>query len=99
MSDRTVKVRLEADISDFVTDIGVKAVAAVHRLEASAEKANTSLKHIGNDTSSLDKLGTKADTTGQKLERAGVRAVASGRMMGDSSKTASKNVDELASSV
>ena len=49
MADRTVKVRLEADISDFVGDIGVKAVAAVNKLERSAAKASATLKKTGAD--------------------------------------------------
>jgi hypothetical protein len=99
MTDRTVKVRLEADISDFVVDIGVKAPAAIDKLEASAARLNKSIGNIGRDSSSLDKLGTKADATGLKLERAGVRAVAAGRLMGSSSSSAAKNADQLASSV
>jgi hypothetical protein len=49
MSDRTVKVRLEADISDFVSDIGVKAPAAIARLEASAKRASATLKKTSAD--------------------------------------------------
>jgi hypothetical protein len=76
--DRTVTVRLEADISDFVSDIGVKAVAAVKRLESAATKADGTLKKtattgggIGDGvaagttkaTAELDKMAAAADKT------------------------------------
>jgi hypothetical protein len=53
MTDRTVTVRLEADISDFVSDIGVKAVAAVKKLERAASKADVTLKKTGATGSEL----------------------------------------------
>jgi hypothetical protein len=78
MTDRTVKVRLEADISDFVTDIGVTAPAAIKRLEKAASSVDASLKKtattgsqigdgvkVGTDkaTTEIDKLAAKAEKT------------------------------------
>lgn len=94
MADRTVKVRLEADISDFVTDIGVKAVAAVNKLERAAEGADTRISTVGKKTS-LDDLGTKADTASTKITKAGVSAETAGKKISTSAKGAGVELDKL----
>lgn len=60
MSDRTVKVKLEAQVSGFVADMA-KAAAAVGRLEAAAERAGRKIDRLGGDsTASLNKVTTAA---------------------------------------
>jgi len=98
MTDRTVTVRLKADISDFVTDIGVKAVAAVNKLERSASKVKTSVGTVGNDTG-LDKLGTKADAAGAKVEKLGTKAEASGKKISSAAAAAGREMDKLGDSI
>lgn len=97
MADRTVKVRLEADISDFVGDIGVKAPAAVKRLEAAADSANKKLAGVGKKTG-FDDLGTKADTASTKVTKAGVEAEAAGKKISTSAKGAGVGLDKLGKS-
>lgn len=97
MADRTVKVRLEADISDFVGDIGVKAPAAVKRLEAAADSANKKLATVGKKTG-FDDLGTKADTASTKVTKAGVEAETAGKKISTSAKGASVELDKLGKS-
>lgn len=94
MADRTVRVRLEADISDFVSDIGVKAVAAVNRLERAASNADRRISTVGAKTEISD-LGTKADVAGTKISKAGVAADAAGKKIAASAKTAAAELDKL----
>ncbi|MFC5268470.1 hypothetical protein ACFPJ1_40730 [Kribbella qitaiheensis] len=86
MVDRSVRVRLEADISDFVSDIGVKAVAAVKKLEGAATKADVTLKKTATGGKALgdevaagtkrasDELGKLADTADKAMSTAGAKA-------------------------
>lgn len=100
MTDRTVTVRLEADISDFLTDVGVKAPAAVKKLEAAMTKADATLKKTtttGGD--GFDQLGKKADAVGVKVTKMGASAKASGSKVSTSASSASKAVDKLTESV
>ncbi|HEY3559665.1 MAG TPA: hypothetical protein VGL05_19485 [Kribbella sp.] len=94
MSDRTVKVRLEADISDFVSDIGVKAVAAVNKLERAAGNANTRIRSVGADTK-LPELGTKADTVGEKLKQTGTKGETSGKKIAAGAAKAKEELEKL----
>jgi hypothetical protein len=97
VTDRTVTVRLKADIGDFVTDIGVKAPAAVNRLERAADSANKKLATVGSKTG-FDDLGSKADTAAAKLTKTGTAADAAGKQIGNSAKGASSELDKLSKS-
>ncbi|HEY9335355.1 MAG TPA: hypothetical protein VIQ79_13065 [Kribbella sp.] len=94
MADRTVRVRLEADISDFVSDIGVKAVAAVRKLESAADGADKRISTVGAKTTIGD-LGTKAEVAGAKVTKAGAAAEAAGRKIETSAKGAGVELDKL----
>jgi len=99
MTDRTVKVRLEADISDFVTDIGVKAPAAVKRLEVAASKANYRLKQTTADVgSNVEMIGSKAASASAKITKFGAVAQAANSKVGTSASKASRSIDEVATS-
>lgn len=99
MTDRTVTVRLEADISDFVTDIGVKAPAAVKRLEVAASKANYRLKQTTGEVSrSVEQIGTKADTVTTKVSKLGTGATAAGAKVTTASAKAGRELDKLTAS-
>lgn len=98
MADRTVKVRLEADISDFVSSVGVKAVAAVKTLERAADGANKRISTVGRDTKLAD-LGTKADAVGTKLDKAGAKGEASGKRIAAGADTGTRSLGKLADAV
>jgi hypothetical protein len=99
MADRTVTVRLEADISNFVGDIGVKAVAAVKRLETAASKANYRLKQTTADVSSnVEQIGSKADSASAKITKFGAVAQAANSKVGASASKASKDIDGVTAS-
>lgn len=98
MADRTVKVRLEADISDFVSSVGVKAVAAVKTLERAADGANKRIATVGGDTK-LAELGSKADAAGTKLDKAGTKGEASGKRIAAGADTGSRSLGKLADAV
>jgi hypothetical protein len=98
MADRTVKVRLEADISDFVTDIGVKAVAAVNRLERAAGNAEKRIGKVGS-SNDLDKLGSKADTAGVKLTKVGASGEQSGKKITAAAAGAERGMSKLGDAV
>lgn len=98
MADRTVRVKLEADISDFVAKIGVQAPAAVNRLERAADNANKRISTVGSKNG-LDDLGKKADTAGVKLENAGTKGESSSKKIGTSAVAAGKDLDKLATAV
>lgn len=55
--ERSVKVRLEANVSDFVTNVGVKAVGAANKLGDAVEKASAK----------VDKATARTDTSGRRL--------------------------------
>lgn len=100
MADRTVKVRLEADISDFVTDIGVKAPAAVKRLEVAASKANYRLKQTTAEVStSVEQIGSKADAASKKVSKVGENASKSSATVKASANQATQATEKLTESV
>lgn len=108
MTERTVRVRLEADVSDFVTDVGVKSVAAVELLVAAAKKANTSLGKLGADnkidqtvaktkaaTGEVDKLAASATLAASKVASLGDGATSAGSKVTTSTAKAGKELDKL----
>jgi hypothetical protein len=100
MTDRTVTVRLEADISDFVSGIGVQAVAAVKRLEAAASKVDTSLKKTTTTAKNdIEQLGSKADTTSEKISKIGASASKTGATVKASATQATQATEKLTESV
>jgi hypothetical protein len=98
VADRTVKVRLEADISDFVTDIGVKAVAAVNKLERAASSTNKTLVGVGS-SKGLEPIAAKADAVSEKLAKVGDTATTTSRKIKESASTATAATEKLAESV
>jgi len=99
-TNRTVTVRLEADISDFVGDIGVKAPAAVKRLERAAEKANVTLKKTTAGASAeVQELGSKADVTSKKVAGIGEGAKAAGSKIDSAMSKSSRATDKLGESI
>lgn len=99
MADRTVKVRLVADISDFVTDIGVKAVAAVKRLEGAASSVDGTLKKTTAGASKdVEQLGSKADATSKKVAKIGDGAQVSGSKISAAAAKAKTELDKVAAS-
>ena len=97
MADRTVRVRLEADISDFVSDIGVKAVAAVNRLERAASNTDKRISTVGSKTS-IEDLGVKADVASTKIDKTGAVAETAGKKIRTSAKGAGVELDKLGKS-
>lgn len=99
MADRTVTVRLKADIGDFTRDIGVRAPAAVKRLEEAAAKANSRLRQTAIDVSrSYDRIGSKADSTSVKVSKLGAVTQAAVSKVGTSASKAGQALDGVATS-
>jgi hypothetical protein len=107
MADRTVTVKLEADVAGFVADIGGKAVAAVKALDLAAKNANTSIGKVGADAKvgkvgataaaagrDLDGLGSKANSAAAKISKIGDGAQAAGSKISTAASTAGAEVDK-----
>jgi hypothetical protein len=97
MADRTVTVKLEADVGGFVANVGGKAVAAVEALNAAAKKANISISKVGKDAS-FDAVSKRATTASEKVSQIGVAAEASGSKVKASATVASEAVDKVTAS-
>lgn len=74
--ERTVRVRLQAQVDGLVAPITGKAVAAIDKLEATAVRAGKKIDTAlgGNISKSVDRLGTSADSAGRKIDGLGDRA-------------------------
>lgn len=97
MADRTVRVRLKADISDFVSGM-VKAEAAINRLERAASGADKRIATVGS-SSKIQDLGSKADAVGQKLDKAGTSGETAGRKISGAAQKSSADLKKLADAV
>jgi TP901 family phage tail tape measure protein len=81
--ERSVRVRLEANVSGFVADVGVKAVAAVNKLGDAADKVGTKVNDIGDRSATgVNKMLAAADKNSQHLDKIGSAATKTGVLVG-----------------
>jgi TP901 family phage tail tape measure protein len=84
VTDRSYRVRLEANVVGFIAQVGVQAVGAVNKLEHAAQTAGRQIDKIGDSAraaaskidltegiTKLDKLATSADKNSQALNTIG----------------------------
>lgn len=97
MTDRTVKVKLEADVGNYVRNVG-KAIGATKALDAAATKANASIDKLGKDRG-FETVSKKATTASEKLSKVGASAEASGAKVKASATGATQATENLTESI
>lgn len=69
MTDRSYRVRLEADVAGFIAQVGVQAVAAVNRLGDAADKVNSRIDRIGAGAAGIgSRIGAGAQAGASRLD-------------------------------
>lgn len=69
MTDRSYRVRLEANVVGFMAQVGVQAVAAVTKLESAAKSAGRQIDKIGDGAAGVaSRIGGAATAASTKLD-------------------------------